>query len=377
MLDIVEVVTKLINCPSVSPVDAGAQVYLKELLGGMGMECYDLPFEDVPNLFSITSSNEGPHFCFAGHTDVVPSGDEAAWKYHPYGAEVSAEGVLYGRGAVDMKGGVAAFICALSAFVDAHGEIPGRVSILITGDEEADAINGTVKVLEWVDENNYVPDFCLVGEPTNPSEHGEQIKTGRRGSLGCRFTVHGNQGHVAYPHLADNPLPRLARMLSDLSEYEWDKGNEWFPPSNLEITDIKVGNDAPNIIPESGQVAFNIRYNNLWDFESLEARVKEILDGVDKGYSIEFVRGSASFLSDAGEYADMMIAAVSDVTGKTPALTTEGGTSDARFVSRYCPVLEYGLVNATAHKVDEHTKVSDLKMLEKIYLRLLERFFGV
>ncbi len=376
MKDALEIAVRLISCPSVTPKDEGAQEYLAGVLNSLGLQCWRLNFEGIDNLFARIGTR-GPHFCFCGHTDVVPPGDPDAWSHPPFAAEI-AGGKLWGRGAVDMKGAVAAFTAALEAFTMKHGTPNGSISFLITGDEEGEAINGTIKVLEWMEENGHVPDFALVGEPTNPERLGQQIKTGRRGSLTGKLLVKGVQGHVAYQHLADNPLPRMVELLGIISAYVWDDGSEWFQPTNLELTDIHVGNSTSNVIPASVRATFNIRFNDLWTSETLTSRLREILDEVGFEYSLDTVCGAESFLTaPCPRYRDMLIEAISEVTGMRPELTTEGGTSDARFVYRYCPVLEFGLTNETAHKTDENVKVDDLQQLTQIYLRLLEKFFAI
>ncbi len=372
---VTEIARGLIRCQSVTPHDAGAQKYLSDLLRTRGLECYDLAFGEISNLFARLGKG-GPHLCFAGHTDVVPPGDEAAWTYPPFAAEID-KGRLYGRGAVDMKGGVAAFVAALFEFMDRYGSPAGSVSLLITGDEEGEAVNGTCKVLEWMADHGQIPDLAIVGEPTNPAKLGEQVKTGRRGSLSGYLTVQGVQGHVAYQHLADNPLPGLIRMLAVLDAFEWDHGNEWFPPTNLEITDIHVGNEAVNIIPASGSATFNIRFNDLWTSGMLEKQIRKILDQTGLDYELAIRVGAESFRTEPGPWAELLKQAVYQVSGTIPDLTTEGGTSDARFIHGYCPVLEYGLINATAHQVDEHIEIAALEGLKETYLRILERFFEV
>ncbi len=366
-------VQSLLRYPSVTPEDAGAQEYLAGVLDELGLKATHLPFKNIKNLFARIGAN-GPHFCFAGHTDVVPPGDESAWTHPPFSGEIS-DGVVYGRGAVDMKGNIAAFIAALAQYLEKHGAPPGSVSLLITGDEEGEAVNGTVKVLEWMKEKHHIPDFCLVGEPTNPSKLGEQIKIGRRGSLTGRLTVKGTQGHVAYPHNADNPLPRLLAMLNALAEFEWDRGTEFFPPTNLEITTIDVGNKADNVIPGEGRAVFNVRFNDLWSAASLEKKIRALLGQFDCAYRLETSSNAESFITQPNAYTELVSGAVEDVTGMKPALTTEGGTSDARFIQNYCPVAEFGLINATAHQVDEHASVADLELLTDVYLKMLERFF--
>ncbi|NCC21271.1 MAG: succinyl-diaminopimelate desuccinylase [Alphaproteobacteria bacterium] len=374
-LSATELARTLIRCRSVTPLDAGAQGYLDEVLSSLGLSCKRLPFGEISNLFARIG-DEGPHFCFAGHTDVVPPGDESAWRYPPFAAEIE-DGVLFGRGAVDMKGGIAAFVAAVAAFLDKHGAPNGSISLLITGDEEGEAVNGTVRVLEWMVENGHTPDVCLVGEPTNPSMLGEQIKIGRRGSLTGSITVKGRQGHVAYPHLADNPLPKLVALLERLSSHCFDEGTEFFPPTNLEIVTIDVGNKADNVIPSSGQARFNVRFNDKWTSSTLESEIRNCLDEEAIAYHLDTRAGAESFLTQPGEFTKLLAEAVADLTGMRPVFTTEGGTSDARFICKVCPVAEFGLINATAHHVDERIELKALERLAEIYLAVLEKYFGV
>ncbi len=376
MSNTISLLEKLIACASVTPVDDGAQDILAEELSKLGFECHRLPFGDgddeVPNLFARLGS-DGPHLCFAGHTDVVPPGPDDQWTYGPFTPTIK-NGIIYGRGATDMKGGVAAFVCALSAYL--KGNTPkGSISVLITGDEEAVSINGTAKVLEWMAENSQLPDVAIVGEPTNPKELGQEIKIGRRGSLNGGVTVTGKQGHVAYQQLADNPMPRLIKMADALASYQFDEGNEFFPASNLEITSIDVGNTATNIIPASGQIKFNIRFNNQWSSDTLKAKIKDILDGIGEAYEIAFEGNAESFITQPGEWSEIVRNAVTDVVGRTPDFTTNGGTSDARFIVQYCPVIECGAVNESAHHIDENARVEDLEQLTLIYQKILERYF--
>ena len=368
--DVVELSQKLIACPSVTPKDEGAIVYLSEQLEALGFECHHLMFGDVPNLFARLGTN-GPHICYAGHTDVVPAGDESAWTYGAFNPHIE-DGVLYGRGASDMKGSVAAFTAAVSEYL--HSNTPkGSISLLITGDEEGPAVNGTVKVLEWMEEHGHVPDVTLVGEPTNPDVLGQEIKIGRRGSMSGHLIASGQQGHVAYQHLADNPLPRLIAALNRLTEYEFDQGSDFFPATNLEVSSIDVGNQAENVIPAQGEAFFNIRFNDLWNEQSLSAKVQEIV-GDDCELALRC--GAESFMTHPGEWSAIVKQAVHDVTGRTPEYTTNGGTSDARFVVNYCPVVEFGGINATIHQVDENASVQDLQDLAKVFKRLLELYFS-
>lgn len=377
MSDVLELTKKLISCPSVTPKDEGAQEILAKFLSDLGFECHHIPFgegdEYVPNLFARIGT-EGPHLCYAGHTDVVPAGDESLWTSPPFEPEVR-DGVLYGRGACDMKGSVAAFAVAAADFIKS-GDFKGSISLLITGDEEGPAINGTIKVLEWMKEHGHIPDVTLVGEPTNPDHPGQEIKIGRRGSLSGEVIVRGKQGHVAYQHLALNPLPMLVKMLDALSSYEFDQGNAFFPPTNLEITTIDVGNTADNVIPAVGKAKFNIRFNDQWSSDSLSAKIGEILDEAADFYEVELSGNAESFMTQPGEWTDLVRDAVKDVTGKDVQYTTNGGTSDARFVANYCPVVEYGLVNASIHQIDEHVALEDLESLHQVYLGVLKRYFS-
>ena len=376
IIDAVELTQALIRCPSVTPYDVGAQDVLCEALNPLGFDAYDVTSEDVRNSF-FRLGTEGPHLCFCGHTDVVPAGAEESWSHPPFAAEIH-NGKLYGRGASDMKGNIACFIAALSRYLQ-DNTLKGSVSLLITGDEEGDAVNGTVKVLEWMAENGHTPDFALVGEPTNPEKLGQEIKIGRRGSLSGILTVTGKQGHVAYQHLADNPLPRLVRLLDKLTSYEFDQGNEYFPPTNLELTTIDTGNSAGNVIPEKTRAVFNIRFNDQWSAQTLGQKVKEILAtaGEEGKYTLELLPSNAeSFLTAPGPITEMIAASVEEITGSSPQITTSGGTSDARFVQAYCPVVECGLVNKTIHQVDEHAAIDDLMQMTEIYLKILEKYFA-
>lgn len=377
MYNVIDIAKKLISCPSVTPEDAGAQDYLAEILTEMGFECHRLPFGDgsdhVPNLFARIGT-QGPHICYAGHTDVVPTGPLDKWTSPPFEPTIR-DGKLYGRGASDMKGSVAAFIAATSAYLEDNGTPKGSISLLITGDEEGPAINGTVKVLEWMEKHGHIPDVAIVGEPTNPSELGQEVKIGRRGSYNGTLRVNGKQGHVAYQHIADNPLPRLIQMLDMLARYEFDQGNEFFPPTNLEITTIDVGNEATNVIPNSGTAVFNIRFNNLWTSQSLHQKITDILTSTDMEYELDWHSGAESFMTEPGDWSDIVIKAVNDVTGKIPEITTSGGTSDARFVSQICPTIEFGPINDTIHQIDENAGLDVLEGTTKIYQKILELYF--
>jgi succinyl-diaminopimelate desuccinylase len=374
----------LIRCPSVTPKEGGALSALDTLLKDAGFRVDRVVFRDddtpdVENLFASVGYG-APHFVFAGHTDVVPAGSEADWTHGPFEGEINS-GVLYGRGAVDMKGGIASFAAAALEFVDQNGtDFGGTISFLITGDEEGPAINGTVKLLEWADKQGHRFDACIVGEPTNPDALGDAIKVGRRGSLSGIVTVTGVQGHAAYPHLADNPIPGLTNLMAALNDLKLDEGNERFQPSNLEIVTVDVGNTAFNVIPARSEFRFNIRYNDTWTLDSLKARILETLERVDLGslkMNIEFKRdASESFLTKDETLIEALSMAVSEETGRTPELSTGGGTSDARFIKNYCPVVEFGLVGQTMHKVDECVAVEDLDRLAAIYHRFLVSYFS-
>lgn len=381
-MSVIEIAKQLIKCPSVTPADAGAQDYLGKYLQSLGFEIFHLPFGDVPNLFARIGSG-APHVCYAGHTDVVPPGPAGQWTYGPFNPTI-ADGKLYGRGASDMKGSVAAFAAAAAAYIQQNGAPKGSISMLITGDEEGPATHGTVKVLEWMAQHGHIPDACLVGEPTNPDHLGQEIKIGRRGSLSGTITVNGKQGHVAYPHLADNPVPRLAKLVDVLASHKFDQGTEYFQPTNLEVVSIDVGNTASNVIPGQGKAKFNVRFNDQWrvknkgkdNTRSIDQEIRKILDTVGTPYELEFTESdSRSFLTSPGKWTEMVRQAVIDVTGKTPAYTTNGGTSDARFVVEYCPVVEFGPINATIHQINENAGVQVLEDLTRVYVRLLELYF--
>lgn len=380
----VEFTRNLIKCPSVTPEEGGALQYLETLLGGKGFKVDRVVFSDedtpdVENLFATIGSG-APHFVFAGHTDVVPAGDVADWKQGPFDGNI-VDGTLYGRGAVDMKGGIGSFAAAALAFLEKQGDaFKGTISFLITGDEEGPAVNGTIKLLEWAKEQGHVFDACIVGEPTNPNELGDAIKVGRRGSLSGTVSVEGVQGHAAYPHLAKNPIPILMKLMSDLDAVVFDEGNERFQPSNLELLTFDVGNPAFNVIPARAHARFNIRYNDEWTLQSLKDKITAVLraaapEGAD--WSIEFRRdASESFLTRDEKLINSLSKAVETKTGRVPELSTGGGTSDARFIKNYCPVVEFGLVGQTMHKVDEATPVRDLEELADIYLQFLEDYFA-
>jgi succinyl-diaminopimelate desuccinylase len=330
-----------------------------------------LPFGSTPNFFARIGT-QGPHFCFAGHTDVVPLGN-GAWRHGPFDAVIE-DGVLIGRGACDMKGAIACFVAACAE--NLQNPLNGSISLLITGDEEGPATDGTVKVLEWMEANGQIPDFCLVGEPTNPHNMGEVIKIGRRGSMNARITVHGIQGHAAYPHLADNPTHRLVQILQALTSTPRDAGSEWFEPTTLQITSIDVGNTATNVIPASATAMLNMRFNDHHSGASLTKWLRACIGRYAERFDLDVSISGESFLTKPGPAVDKLKAAVERATGVTPRLDTGGGTSDARFIARYCPVAEFGLVGQTMHKVDECVSVADLEALTRAYVAILEAFIA-
>jgi len=380
----------LIRCPSVTPAEGGALSALEAMLSPLGfkidrMVAQEAGTPDVENLYARLGT-EGPHLMFAGHTDVVPVGDEGAWTHPPFAAEI-AGGELFGRGAVDMKGGIACFAAAVARHVEKHGAPKGSISFLITGDEEGPSINGTIKVLQWAAERGEAWDACVVGEPTNPNKLGDMIKIGRRGSLSGKVVVHGVQGHAAYPHLADNPVRGMLQLTQALMDPPFDAGTDNFQPSNLEVTTIDVGNPAANVIPAKALASFNIRFNDTWTADTLRAEIIRRLDAAAADgalrpgrepvkYEIIWAdRPSHVFLTRNNALIASLSSAVESVTSASPALSTTGGTSDARFIKDYCPVVEFGLVGQTMHMVDERVAVADLETLTAIYETFIERWF--
>lgn len=357
----------LLRRPSVTPEDAGAQDVLAEALETAGFTVTRLRFGLIENLFARRGVG-GPHLCFAGHTDVVPPGP--GWTDDPFAGSVR-DGALYGRGACDMKGAVAAFAAAAAV---PHPR--GSLSLLITGDEEGDATDGTVRVLEWMEANGHAPDFCLVGEPTCPDVLGEVIKIGRRGSLNARMTIHGVQGHAAYPQRADNPVHRLIAALSELTARRLDEGTEWFEPSRLQVTSIDVGNPAANVIPASASAKLNIRFNDSHRGAELEAWLREVVARHAERFELDVSISGEAFLTAPGPEVDRLRAAVEAGTGVRPRLDTGGGTSDARFIARLCPVAEFGLTGATMHKADERVAVDELRTLTRVYAGVIAAFLG-
>ena len=359
----------LIRCASVTPKDAGAMAVLEGVLGGLGFSCTRLRFGEVENLFARIGT-DAPHLCFAGHTDVVPPGP--GWSSDPFAAEIRS-GVLYGRGAADMKSGVACFVAAAAARL-AGGPLAGSISLLITGDEEGVATDGTVKVLEWMRQNHQLPDFCLVGEPTSVAALGDTIKIGRRGSLTAHITVKGVQGHVAYPDRADNPIHRLVRVLAELTASPLDRGTEWFQPSTLQVTSVDVGNQATNVVPAQAAAKLNIRFNDTHSAASLEAMIRAALARHAPDHDATFECSGEAFLTRPGVEVERLVAAVQRATNQVPKLDTGGGTSDARFVAKYCPVAEFGLVGTTMHKADERVEIAQITGLAETYRQVIDAF---
>jgi succinyl-diaminopimelate desuccinylase len=357
----------LIRCASVTPADAGAQAVLGDALRRLGFAVTRLRYGEIDNLFARIGTGS-PHICFAGHTDVVPVG-ATQWQGDPFGAEVR-NGVLYGRGACDMKGGIAAFVAATAELL-ADGPPNGSISLLITGDEEGPAVDGTVRVLEWMQANGQVPDFCIVGEPTCPVRLGDMVKIGRRGSLNASITMHGTQGHVAYPHRADNPVHRLLRAAAALTAAPLDAGNDWFEPSSLQFTSIDVGNTVTNVIPATARAMLNIRFNNAHSGASLSAWLRVVLAQHAERFDLDIAISGEAFLTEPGTLVDTLRQAILDASGVEPKLDTGGGTSDARFIARHCPVAEFGLVGATMHQADECVPVAELRDLARIYHAIL------
>ena len=380
MIDPVELARDLIQCPSVTPVEGGALDLLQKTLETMGFTCHRLVFSDentpdVDNLYARLG-DQGPNFCFAGHTDVVPTGPVEEWSADPFAADIR-DGVLYGRGASDMKGAIASFAAAVDRVL-AKGPIDGSISFLITGDEEGPSINGTKKVLGWLQERGEALDACIVGEPTNPERLGEMMKIGRRGSMNGFLTVKGVQGHTAYPHLADNPAHRIVAMMNALTTKSLDDGSDHFQASTLQISTIDIGNTATNVIPAEARATFNIRFNDLHSSDSLSEWLKTVLDeaiGEGGEYTLDISVSGESFLTPPGKLSDVISAACRSVLQLEPDLSTTGGTSDARFIKDYCPVVEFGLVGQTMHKIDERTDVADIVRLTDIYEAIITGYF--
>lgn len=362
---------ELIRRPSVTPEDEGCQDWMIEKLEALGFHCETLWFEEVRNLWA-RRGDSGPLFVFAGHTDVVPTGDKNAWRFDPF-QPTEHDGLLYGRGAADMKGSIAAMMVAVEEFVAAHPDHGGSIGFLITADEEGPSVNGTVKVVETLQARNEAIDYCLVGEPSSTDTVGDVIKNGRRGSLGAVLTVKGVQGHVAYPHLARNPVHDAAPALAELAATEWDQGNDFFPATSFQISNLNAGTGATNVIPGSCEVVFNFRFSTELTEDDLRRRTEAILDKHGLDYEVEWKLSGQPFLTDRGALVDATVAAIRDGLGRDTELSTAGGTSDGRFIAPTgAQVVELGPVNATIHKVDEHTDIAELDALTGVYRRVLE-----
>jgi succinyl-diaminopimelate desuccinylase len=381
--DPVELAAELVRCRSVTPAEAGSLDIIAEILEGLGFSCHRLTFSDdgtpdVENLFARKGTGS-PHFCFAGHVDVVPEGNLKNWSVDPF-AGIIDQGQLVGRGACDMKGAIAAFLFALSDFLATHKGDIGSISVMLSGDEEGPAINGTAKILTWLEENDHHLDHCLIGEPTNPHQLGDMVKVGRRGSLNARLMVHGVQGHVAYPGLADNPIPRMMAMLTSVLSHRLDEGTDLFQPSNLELVTIDTGNEAPNVIPAEVSAGFNIRFNTLHTEASLidwlTSKFDAVCEEMGGSYELHAKASGEAFVIEPCEFTELVSTSIETVTGQKPELSTSGGTSDARFITHHCPVVEFGLIGQSMHKADEHAAIEDIYRLGDIYGNILKGYFA-
>jgi len=388
MTDAISIARDLIRCPSVTPADAGALGVLEKLLKAAGFDVHRLSFgepgtADIENLYARIGSLP-PHITFAGHTDVVPPGDESAWTHGAFSGEIE-DGFLYGRGAVDMKGGIACSVAAVLQYLAGHGGKPredgtGSISFLITGDEEDISVNGTIKLLQWAASRGEKFDHCVLGEPSNVETLGDCIKIGRRGSQSGTLYVDGIQGHVAYPNRAANPVPDIARLIVALSEEPLDHGSAQFQASHLEFTSVDVGNPTSNVIPGQARAKFNIRFNDLHTQATLrdliEQRLAKAAGNRIRARIVWEPSNSNVFVTKPGAFTDLAVAAIEEATGRRPELSTSGGTSDARFIASYCPVIEFGLIGQTMHQIDERASVADIERLTKIYRRILDRYFA-
>jgi succinyl-diaminopimelate desuccinylase len=364
----------LISRPSVTPEDAGCQEVMIQRLERLGFHIESMPFGDVKNFYAKRGTS-GPNLCFAGHTDVVPTGPEEEWKVPPFAPEI-IDGMLYGRGAADMKGSLASMITAVENFVTAHPDHSGQISFLITSDEEGPFVDGTTRVVDTLMERNETVDWCIVGEPSSTNTLGDIIKNGRRGSFSGNLTVHGKQGHVAYPHLAENPIHLAAPALTELANTHWDNGNDFFPPTSFQVSNIQAGTGATNVVPGKLNTQFNFRFSSELDFDTLKARVIEILDKHELRYDVEWTYNGLPFLTRPGELVDAITTAVQDTVGITPELSTSGGTSDGRFIAKMgTQVVELGPINATIHQLNECVDAESLNQLSRIYEGILINLF--
>ncbi|MFA7276852.1 MAG: succinyl-diaminopimelate desuccinylase [Pseudobdellovibrionaceae bacterium] len=378
IFDAVTLTQNQVRCASVTPRDEGALDTLVRPLEQLGFTIYRLRFEEegyppIDNVFARRGSI-GPHLCYMGHTDVVPAGRAEDWTHDPYGAVIE-NGVLYGRGVADMKGGNAAFVAAASEFLHKKSNFKGSISLLLTGDEEAHSVNGTVKVIDWMKAHGHLPDVALVGEPSNFTHMGENVRVGRRGSLTGQLFVEGVQGHSAYPERANNPVHHLVKLLHRLISEKFDEGTPEFPATHLVVASADVGNTASNVIPARAHALFNMRFNNLWTAQTLETHLRQILDEVGSPYTLKVRSNSPCFLTPDSPWRRLVMDSIARISGKPPRPDTGGGTSDARFMSPYCPVVEYGLLNATIHKVDERAPVEDIQILTATFTDILLSYF--
>ncbi len=370
----IQLLCDLIRRPSITPDDAGCQELLIERLSALGFVCETMQFGDVTNLWARRGT-ASPILCFAGHTDVVPPGNESDWSSDPF-EPTFRDGLLYGRGAADMKSGLASMIVALEQFLGENKEFEGSLAVLITSDEEGRARDGTLKVIAALEERGEHIDWCVLGEPSSQESLGDLVRVGRRGSLSGMLTVNGVQGHVAYPHLAENPIRQFAPLLAELHDVEWDKGNDYFPPTSFQVVDIKSGTGAPNVTPAELTARFNFRYSTEWTHESLKQRVHELFDAHRIDYDLQWHLSGEPFLTTPGKLTNAIVQAVKEKTGAEPELSTGGGTSDGRFISPAgVDVVELGPVNASIHKIDEHVRVDDVVALTGMYRRIIELLF--
>jgi len=367
----IELLIDLVRRTSITPDDAGCQRLLIERLEALGFECETMIFGDTTNLWA-RRGNTSPVLCYAGHTDVVPPGDTAEWSTDPFVPTVK-DGELYGRGAADMKSGLASMVVAVERFLQENANHKGSIALLITSDEEGPARDGTLKVMETLTGRGETIDWCVIGEPSSQESLGDLIRIGRRGSLSGMLTVSGIQGHVAYPHLADNPIRRFAPVLAELHEIEWDQGNEYFPPTSFQVVNIQSGIGAPNVTPAELSARFNFRYSTEWDHESLQKRVHEVFDAHDLNYELKWHLSGKPFLTEEGKLTGAVVQAVEEIVGSKPKLSTGGGTSDGRFISPAgVDVVELGPVSASIHKIDEHVNIEDVLRLTNMYQRIME-----
>lgn len=379
MIDVIDLTQRLIRCRSVTPADEGALQIVRDELSALGFEIHDLRFEGdnsypVDNIYARLGK-DAPHICFLGHTDVVPPGRESDWTHPPFAAEIH-DGILYGRGAADMKSGVAASMAAASRFLNDHKDFKGSISFLITGDEEADSVNGTEKVVKWMEDHHEIPDYALVAEPSNAAEMGYTMRVGRRGSFHADLFVTGKQGHSAYPDRFVNPVDKLVKLLHALIQVKLDDGSDLMPPSHIAITTADTGNPARNVVAARANAHINIRFNDLWNPQNLEQKLRDTLDSVGEPYELVCDCKADSFMTSSLDWANIVATSVEKISDIRPEYDTGGGTSDGRFIAPLCPVVEYGVITATNHQVDEHMRVSDIETLTATYTEVLKNLFS-